>query len=128
MSGEAGYSTLERRWARPTFDITGLTSGYQQEGAKTVLPARASGKFSFRLVPNQDPQAITRNLRAGLEGGLAKLDLVTREEFDVQTAVLARTRQKLELLETQVERLERRLAERPAPKGKAARTAAKKPS
>ena len=50
-----GFSTLERRWARPTFDINGLTSGYQGEGAKTVLPAKASAKFSFRLVPNQDP-------------------------------------------------------------------------
>jgi succinyl-diaminopimelate desuccinylase len=51
MFGEAGYSSLERRWARPTFDINGLTSGYQGEGAKTVLPAKASAKFSFRLVP-----------------------------------------------------------------------------
>ena len=55
VGGEAGYTTLERRWARPTFDINGLWSGYQGEGAKTVLPARAAAKFSFRLVPNQDP-------------------------------------------------------------------------
>ena len=55
LFGEAGYTSLERRWARPTLDINGLTSGYQGEGAKTVLPARASAKFSFRLVPNQDP-------------------------------------------------------------------------
>jgi succinyl-diaminopimelate desuccinylase len=63
VSGENGYSTLERRWARPSLDINGLTSGYQGEGAKTVLPARASAKFSFRLVPRQNPQAITANLR-----------------------------------------------------------------
>ena len=56
LTGEAGYTTLERRWARPTCDINGLSSGYQGEGAKTVLPARAGAKFSFRLVPNQDPQ------------------------------------------------------------------------
>lgn len=49
---------------------------------------------------------INRNVRAGLEAGLAKLELVTREEFDVQTAVLARTRQKLEALERQVAELE----------------------
>ena len=61
--GEAGYSSLERRSARPTCDINGLTSGYQGEGAKTVLPARASAKFSFRLVPNQDPAKITKTLR-----------------------------------------------------------------
>jgi len=58
LAGEAGYSTLERRWSRPTFDVNGLTSGYQGEGAKTVLPARASAKFSFRLVPRQDPKKI----------------------------------------------------------------------
>jgi succinyl-diaminopimelate desuccinylase len=69
LSGEAGYSTLERRWARPTCDINGLTSGYQGEGAKTVLPASASAKFSFRLVPNQDPKKIS----AALEPFLRKL-------------------------------------------------------
>jgi len=65
--GEDGYTTLERRWARPTFDINGLTAGYQGEGAKTVLPAKASAKFSFRLVPNQDPAKITEALRAFLQ-------------------------------------------------------------
>src|SRR5439155_12631466 len=62
LSGEAGFSTLERRWARPTCDINGLTSGYQGEGAKTVLPARASAKFSFRLVPNQNPKKLSEAL------------------------------------------------------------------
>jgi BMFP domain-containing protein YqiC len=52
---------------------------------------------------------ISRNLRASLEAGLGKLDLVTREEFDVQSAVLARTRAKLQTLEQQVAELERRL-------------------
>jgi acetylornithine deacetylase/succinyl-diaminopimelate desuccinylase-like protein len=67
MFGEIGYTSLERRWARPTCDINGLTSGYQGEGAKTVLPAKASAKFSFRLVPNQDPAKITKSLRTFLE-------------------------------------------------------------
>lgn len=62
LAGETGYSTLERRWARPTCDINGLWSGYQGEGSKTVLPARAGAKFSFRLVPNQDPVKIHRAL------------------------------------------------------------------
>jgi succinyl-diaminopimelate desuccinylase len=66
LTGESGFTTLERRWARPTFDINGLTSGYQGEGAKTVLPARASAKFSFRLVPNQNPDRITSSLRSML--------------------------------------------------------------
>jgi succinyl-diaminopimelate desuccinylase len=63
MWGEKDYTSIERRWARPTCDINGLTSGYQGEGAKTVLPARASAKFSFRLVPNQDPHKVATSLR-----------------------------------------------------------------
>lgn len=66
LSGEEGYSTIERRWARPTFDINGLSSGYQGEGAKTVLPAKAMAKFSFRLVPHQDPHKVSQALRSKL--------------------------------------------------------------
>ncbi|HYO24354.1 MAG TPA: M20/M25/M40 family metallo-hydrolase, partial [Lacipirellulaceae bacterium] len=66
LTGETGFTTLERRWARPTFDVNGLTSGYQGEGAKTVLPARASAKLSFRLVPRQDPLAVAAALRRRL--------------------------------------------------------------
>ena len=62
MTGEKGFTTLERRWARPTFDINGLWSGYQGEGAKTVLPAKAGAKFSFRLVPNQSVDTVVSNL------------------------------------------------------------------
>jgi acetylornithine deacetylase/succinyl-diaminopimelate desuccinylase-like protein len=69
LSGEQGFSTLERRWARPTFDINGLWIGYQGEGAKTILPARAGAKFSFRLVPKQDPKKLT----AALEKRLSEL-------------------------------------------------------
>jgi len=58
LSGENGFTTLQRKWARPTCDINGLTSGYQGPGAKTVIPAQASAKVSMRLVPNQDPAKI----------------------------------------------------------------------
>jgi len=58
VHGEEGYSTLERKWARPTLDINGLLSGWTGEGAKTVLPAHASAKMSMRLVPDQDPDEI----------------------------------------------------------------------
>lgn len=58
LSGEAGYSTLERLWIRPTCDVCGLDSGYQGEGAKTVLPSKARAKVSFRLVPDQDSDRI----------------------------------------------------------------------
>lgn len=69
LTGEEGFTTLERRWARPTFDINGLWGGYQGEGSKTVLPARAGAKFSFRLVPRQDPEKI----HAALERRLTEL-------------------------------------------------------
>lgn len=67
LKGEKGFTTIERRWARPTLDVNGLTSGYQGEGAKTVLPARASAKLSCRLVPNQDPKRVAAGLRRRLE-------------------------------------------------------------
>ncbi len=65
--GEKGYSTTERRWIRPTFDINGIWGGFQGEGSKTVLPAKASAKFSFRLVPNQDPDVIAEATKAWIE-------------------------------------------------------------
>jgi acetylornithine deacetylase/succinyl-diaminopimelate desuccinylase-like protein len=58
VAGETGYTTLERTWARPTFEVNGLLSGFTGEGAKTVLPAVAMAKVSMRLVPNQDPGKI----------------------------------------------------------------------
>jgi acetylornithine deacetylase/succinyl-diaminopimelate desuccinylase-like protein len=61
-AGETGYSVIERRWARPTCDVNGLTSGYQGEGPKTIIPARASAKLTCRLVPHQDPAVILKNL------------------------------------------------------------------
>ncbi len=66
-TGEADFTTLERRWARPSFDVHGIWGGYQGEGEKTVLPSHAAAKFSFRLVPNQDPEQITADLRKFLE-------------------------------------------------------------
>ncbi len=58
LFGEEGYTTLERKWARPTLDVNGLLSGFTGEGAKTVLPSEARAKFSMRLVPDQDPVKI----------------------------------------------------------------------
>ncbi len=60
LFGERGYSSWERRSARPTLEINGLKSGYQGEGSKTIVPAAASAKLTFRLVPDQDPKRTTR--------------------------------------------------------------------
>lgn len=59
VMGEAGYSTNERTSIRPTLDVNGIWGGYIGEGAKTVLPSKASAKISMRLVPNQTPDEIT---------------------------------------------------------------------
>ena len=58
LFGEKGYTATERRSARPTIEINGLTSGYQEEGSKTIVPAWARAKLTFRLVPNQKPAKI----------------------------------------------------------------------
>ncbi|MDC0257723.1 dipeptidase [Crocinitomicaceae bacterium] len=58
--GEEGYSTMERGSIRPTLDVNGMWGGYIGEGAKTVIPSKAYAKISMRLVPDQDPEEITK--------------------------------------------------------------------
>ncbi len=64
LCGEEGYTTIERRWGRPTLDVNGMWSGFTGDGAKTVLPARATAKISCRLVPDQDCNEIAELLKA----------------------------------------------------------------
>jgi acetylornithine deacetylase/succinyl-diaminopimelate desuccinylase-like protein len=66
LFGEKGFTPLEQRSARPTFEINGLTSGYQGEGSKTIVPAWARAKITTRLVPNQEPAKIVKLVRRHL--------------------------------------------------------------
>ena len=63
LSGEVGYSTLERRSIRPTLDVNGIWGGFQGDGAKTIIPAHAHAKVSCRLVADQEPMVIYERLR-----------------------------------------------------------------
>lgn len=58
--GEAGFSTIERRWARPTFEVNGIYGGYMEAGSSTIVPSRAGAKVSMRLVANQKAEKIAR--------------------------------------------------------------------
>jgi acetylornithine deacetylase/succinyl-diaminopimelate desuccinylase-like protein len=62
VSGEAGFSTVERRWARPTCEVNGMLSGYTGVGPKTIVPSKAMVKITCRLVPRQDPVKLTQAL------------------------------------------------------------------
>lgn len=77
--GEAGYSTLEQQWARPTLEINGLWGGYQGAGSKTVIPAEAHCKITCRLVGDMDPDDLRRKIRAHVE---ARLPVDARVSWD----------------------------------------------
>src|ERR1700720_2760754 len=80
LFGEAGFSTLERIWARPTAEINGIGGGYQGPGTKTVLPCYAIAKLAFRLVPNQYADVIVdlakKHFRKNLPTGVT-LEMVS---------------------------------------------------
>lgn len=76
--GESGRSVLEMIWSRPTCDVNGIIGGYTGNGSKTVLPAEASAKFSFRLVGAQDPEKIVASFRGFVK---ARLPADCRAEF-----------------------------------------------
>jgi acetylornithine deacetylase/succinyl-diaminopimelate desuccinylase-like protein len=67
LVGEVGFSTLERRGARPTLDVNGIWGGFQGEGTKTIIPAHAHAKVSCRLVANQDSEKTFEQFRSYVE-------------------------------------------------------------
>jgi acetylornithine deacetylase/succinyl-diaminopimelate desuccinylase-like protein len=85
-AGEAGFSTLERLWARPTAEINGMWGGYTGPGAKTIVPTDAHAKITFRLVHDQQPAeviaALRRHLADAAPGGVEVT--VTVEEEGVR--------------------------------------------
>ena len=101
-SGETGFSTLERRWARPACDVNGLYGGYMGAGAKTVLPSFAGAKVSFRIPGNMEAKRVARLFQEWLEEqdaagcrweihnhGEADPVLVSRDSPEVAAAVAA---------------------------------------
>lgn len=72
LDGEKGYSTLERRWARPTLDINGMFGGFMGKGASTIIPARVGMKVSMRLVPDQDPDKVAAGFDAAVRKAAPK--------------------------------------------------------
>ncbi|MDA1314286.1 MAG: dipeptidase [Acidobacteria bacterium] len=104
LTGEPGYSVMERTWARPTFEVHGIGGGFTGPGAKTVIPAKAVAKVSMRLVPRQDPAAIlplirkfvAANTPAGISVTIRELNaspasMVSPENVFIQKAALALT-------------------------------------
>jgi acetylornithine deacetylase/succinyl-diaminopimelate desuccinylase-like protein len=88
-AGEAGYGTLERIWVRPTAEVNGMWGGYTGAGGKTIIPAQAHAKLSFRLVADQDPDAVIAGLREyvrdrtppGIKSTVAVLEQGVRASF-----------------------------------------------
>jgi len=72
LSGEKGFSVVEQLWCRPTLELNGMWGGYTGEGAKTVIPSKAWAKFSTRLVPDQKPQKIVKQVEAYIRKLLPK--------------------------------------------------------
>ncbi len=102
LAGEAGYTTLERIWARPTCEINGIYGGYSGEGSKTIIPSWAGAKVTMRLVPDQNPDDILDKFESYVKKvapkgvkvevnklGGAKPAIVSRDSFLVKAAIRA---------------------------------------
>ncbi|MFO8087850.1 MAG: dipeptidase [Bacteroidales bacterium] len=103
VNGEKGYSTMERTGIRPSLDVNGIWGGYTGEGAKTVLPSKATAKISMRLVPNQNnekiselfakhikaiaPKTVKVNVNA-LHGGLGYVSPIDTKEYQAASKAM----------------------------------------
>ena len=92
LAGEKGFTTYERIWARPTCDVNGFTSGYQGEGAKTIIPAVASCKITMRLVPGQKPGDICNKIEKYLKRIAPKSVTVKVDKHGGAEAVMVPTK------------------------------------
>lgn len=72
LCGEKGFTTVERLWTRPTLELNGIWGGYTGEGSKTVIPAKAYAKISTRLVPNQKPEKVAKQVERHIRALLPK--------------------------------------------------------
>jgi acetylornithine deacetylase/succinyl-diaminopimelate desuccinylase-like protein len=86
--GEPGYSAYERTTVRPALTLNGLSGGYQGPGGKSVIPARASAKLSFRLVPDQDPAEVERLFRTHIARVVPRTVLVSVKTLSSARPVL----------------------------------------
>jgi acetylornithine deacetylase/succinyl-diaminopimelate desuccinylase-like protein len=87
-AGEANFTVMEQRFARPTLEFNGITGGYQGVGLKTVIPSKASVKITCRLVPGQNPNAINPALRRFVEERLPEDCTVAFNEGEGSAAIL----------------------------------------
>ncbi len=90
-AGEQRHSVLEQIWSRPTCEINGMIGGYTGDGFKTVIPAKASAKISFRLVAGQDPQKIRDAFRAHVRARIPADSSVTFREHGASPAIAVPT-------------------------------------
>jgi acetylornithine deacetylase/succinyl-diaminopimelate desuccinylase-like protein len=86
-AGELNRSIFEKTWSRPTFEINGIFGGYTDEGTKTVIPSKASAKITCRLVGNQEPEIIIKNIHKFIRNRLPEGMKVNFKGFDYCKAI-----------------------------------------
>jgi acetylornithine deacetylase/succinyl-diaminopimelate desuccinylase-like protein len=91
LTGEKGYSVLERTWARPTLEVHGMPGGFIGAGGKTVIPARAAAKISMRLVPDQRPDKIFKQYSQFVNKLVPKGIQLKIKQFSVADPIVVKT-------------------------------------